>query len=144
VEEEICIGKALHMVGNQMKRLFDNAALEYGLTSIQSRIIRFLYLESQKRDVYQKDIEEEFNIRRSSVTSVLQLLEKKGYIKRVSVKDDKRLKKIVLTGTGKLIQEKVHSLIQEGEQKLKDELTEEELKIFMDILLRLSKRLGWF
>ena len=39
-----------------MKRLFDNAALEYGLTSIQSRIIRFLYLESQKRDVYQKDI----------------------------------------------------------------------------------------
>lgn len=77
MEEEICIGKALHMVGNQMKRLFDNAALEYGLTSIQSRIIRFLYLESQKRDVYQKDIEEEFNIRRSSVTSVLQLLEKK-------------------------------------------------------------------
>ena len=97
MEEEICIGKALHMVGNQMKRLFDNAALEYGLTSIQSRIIRFLYLESQKRDVYQKDIEEEFNIRRSSVTSVLQLLEKKGYIKRVSVKDDKRLKKIILT-----------------------------------------------
>ena len=55
MEEEICIGKALHMVGNQMKRLFDNAALEYGLTSIQSRIIRFLYLESQK-EMYTKRI----------------------------------------------------------------------------------------
>ena len=142
MEDEFCIGKAIHMVGNQMKRLADNAAAEYGLTSIQSRIIRFLYLESKKRDVYQKDIEEEFNIRRSSVSSVLQLLEKKGYIERVSVEKDGRLKKIILTGTGKLIQEKVHSLIQEGEQKLKDELTEEELKIFIDILSRLSKKLG--
>ena len=78
----------------------------------------------------------------STIIGHLKTLEKKGYIKRVSVKDDKRLKKIILTGTGKLIQEKVHSLIQEGEQKLKDELTEEELKIFMDILLRLSKKLG--
>ena len=142
MEDEICIGKAIHMVGNQMKRLFDNAAAEYGLTSIQSRMIRYLYLESEKRDIYQKDIEEEFNIRRSSVSSVLQLLEKKGYIERVSVEKDGRLKKIVLTGTGKLIQEKVHSLIQEGEQKLRDELTEEELKIFIDILSRLSKKLG--
>lgn len=142
MEDEKCLGKAIHMVGNQMKRLFDNAALEYGLTSIQSRMIRYLYLESEKRDVYQRDIEEEFNIRRSSVSSVLQLLEKKGYIERVSVKKDGRLKKIVLTGTGKLIQEKVHSLIQEGEQSLKDELTEEELNLFMDILSRLSKKLG--
>ena len=142
MEDERCLGKAIHMVGNQMKRLFDNAALEYGLTSIQSRMIRYLYLESEKRDVYQRDIEEEFNIRRSSVSSVLQLLEKKGYIERVSVKKDGRLKKIVLTGTGKLIQEKVHSLIQEGEQSLKDELTEEELNLFMDILSRLSKKLG--
>lgn len=142
MEDEFCIGKAIHMVGNQMKRLADNAAAEYGLTSIQSRIIRFLYLESKKRDVYQKDIEEEFNIRRSSVSSVLQLLEKKGYIERVSVEKDGRLKKIVLTGTGKLIQEKVHSLIQEGEKRLKDELTEEELNLFIDILSKLSKKLG--
>ena len=142
MEDEFCIGKAIHMVGNQMKRLADNAAAEYGLTSIQSRMIRFLYLESKKRDVYQKDIEEEFNIRRSSVSSVLQLLEKKGYIERVSVEKDGRFKKIVLTGTGKLIQEKVHSLIQEGEKRLKDELTEEELNLFIDILSRLSKKLG--
>lgn len=142
MEDEFCIGKAIHMVGNQMKRLADNAAAEYGLTSIQSRIIRFLYLESKKRDVYQKDIEEEFNIRRSSVSSVLQLLEKKGYIERVSVEKDGRLKKIILTGTGKLIQEKVHSLIQEGEKRLKDELTEEELNLFIDILSRLSIKLG--
>ena len=142
MEDEICIGKAIHMVGNQMKRLFDNAAAEYGLTSIQSRMIRYLYLESEKRDIYQKDIEEEFNIRRSSVSNILQLIKKKGYIERISVKGEKKKKKIVLTGTGKLIQEKVHSLIKEGEQKLKDELTEEELKIFMNILLRLSKKLG--
>ena len=109
-----------------------------------TKVANMLYISQPSLTRRLKGIEEEFNIRRSSVTSVLQLLEKKGYIKRVSVKDDKRLKKIILTGTGKLIQEKVHSLIQEGEQKLKDELTEEELKIFMDILLRLSKKLGWF
>lgn len=47
--------------------------------------------------IFQKDIEREFKIKGSSVTSVLNNLEKNGYILRKSVERDKRLKQIVLT-----------------------------------------------
>lgn len=38
--------------------------------------------------MFQKDIEEAFNITRSSVTGVVKLMEQKGYIRRESVAGD--------------------------------------------------------
>ena len=55
---------------------------------------------SGDRDVFQKDVEEAFHITRSSVTSAVQLMEKKGYITRRSVPCDARLKKLALTDRG--------------------------------------------
>ena len=49
------------------------------------------------RDVYQRDIEQWFNIRRSSVTAMLQGLEQDGFITRCSVEKDARLKRLVAT-----------------------------------------------
>lgn len=37
------------------------------------------------RDVFQRDLEERFNVRRSTVSNILSLMEKKGLIKRESV-----------------------------------------------------------
>ena len=44
------------------------------------------------RDVYQRDIEQWFNIRRSSVTALLQGMEQDGFITRCAVEKDARLK----------------------------------------------------
>ena len=54
------------------------------LTMMQSWIIRFLY-EHSEEDIYQRDIEAEFSIARSTATGILKLMEKRGYIRRVSV-----------------------------------------------------------
>ena len=48
-------------------------------------------------ETFQKDIEKAYEIRRSTATGILQLLEKNGYLKRQSVSEDARLKKLVLT-----------------------------------------------
>ena len=53
--------------------------------------------EHSDRDVFQRDIEEDFSIRRSTVSNMISLMEQKGYIKRESVDYDARLKKLVLT-----------------------------------------------
>ena len=58
--------------------------------------INYFY-ENRDRDIFQKDFEEKFSIRRSTASNMLKLMEKDGYIKRVSVENDARLKKIVLT-----------------------------------------------
>ena len=53
------------------------------------------------RDVYQRDIEQWFNIRRSSVTALLQGMEQDGFITRCAVEKDARLKRLVATDKGR-------------------------------------------
>lgn len=44
------------------------------------------------RIIFQKDLETEFCIGRSTVTNILNLMEKKGFVRRESVSYDARLK----------------------------------------------------
>ena len=53
------------------------------------------------RDVYQRDIEQWFNIRRSSVTALLQGMAQDGFITRCAVEKDARLKRLVATDKGR-------------------------------------------
>lgn len=137
--EEREIGKACHIFSHQIKRQIDHTAAEYGLTTAQARVLGFIYCVSKKQDVFQKDIEEAFDIRRSSVTSSIQLLERKGYIKRLSVPHDARLKKLVLTEEGVAVHEKVHGLLDQVEADLRSVVTPEELDLLFDILERFTK-----
>ena len=123
------IGKMLRILSNLIRRKIENELSQRGmeLTSSQARIIGFVYHEMQIRNVYQRDIEIEFDIRRSSVTNILQLLEKNGYISRVGVDEDARLKKIMLTEKGIGIHEVVRNSILKVEGELNNVYTEEEL-----------------
>lgn len=138
----IHIGKEVINLSNKIKRSIGREASKYGITSVQGRILGFIYHQSDKRDIFQKDIEEELDIRRSSVTSVLQLMEKNGYIKRESVSEDARLKKLILTEKGTEIQQIVHSSILEIEASLHEELSDEEIDTLVNLIQRLSKKIA--
>ena len=141
MKKDLHIGKEIDILSNKFKRVINHKISQNGVTGIQGKIIGFIKFEAEKRDVFQKDIEEEFDIRRSSVTSVITLLEKKGYVKRVSVLKDARLKKLVLTEKGLELHNEVYNDIDNFESYVKDELTEDEMNIFIDILNRLNKRI---
>jgi DNA-binding MarR family transcriptional regulator len=142
MEKEVHIGRKIGMLSRKIHRRIDKEASQYGLTDIQAKILAFVHCNSHKKDIFQKDIEEEFGIRRSSVTSVLQLMEKNGYIKRISVLEDARLKKIILTEKGAEIQENVYKFILKFERSLQDELTEDEFNILISIIEKLSKKIS--
>lgn len=91
------LGGLIHKVAHKMKREIDHANQKLGVSGVQGRIIGYVRCESKNRDVFQKDIEEHFELRGSSVTSTLQNLEKMGFIVRESIPTDQRLKRIVLT-----------------------------------------------
>ena len=87
-------------LNNQIKRLLERTAIENNganLTGMQYAILGYLSEHVGVRDLFQRDVEAEFNIRRSTATGMLQLLEREGYIRRIGVPNDARLKKIVLT-----------------------------------------------
>lgn len=128
-KDERHIGKTLRILSNLVRRKIESKLNQRGidLTSSQARIIGFVFHQSQIRNVYQRDIEVEFDIRRSSVTNTLQLLEKNGYILRVNVDEDARLKKILLTEKGIGIHDMLRECVFEIEGALNSVFTIEEL-----------------
>ena len=93
------IGFQIHRLHILCKRLVDQQAFQDMAekpTKTQTWVMGYLY-ENRNRDVFQRDIQEQFGVRRSTVTGILQLMEKNGWITRQSVGEDARLKKIQLT-----------------------------------------------
>lgn len=62
------------------------------------------YIEEHEDEVItQKDIEKAFGITRSTASTVLSLMEKKELIVREVLKEDNRVKKVLITDKGKKI-----------------------------------------
>ena len=102
--------------------------------------INYFY-ENRDRDIFQKDFEEKFSIRRSTASNMLKLMEKDGYIKRVSVENDARLKKIVLTDKGRdYIRQTVARLL-EAEIRAFDGWSEDEIKTHISLMEKYTESL---
>lgn len=131
------IGKDIHRVANKICRKMDKIMGQFDCTHSQFTIM-FYILKNKNVDVFQRDIEEEFGIRRSSVSATLSNLEEKGYIKRSSVVQDARLKKITVTEKGKKLIDESTKMINSFESCLMDKLTDNEINIFYKVLDKLS------
>lgn len=70
------------------------------LTPTQIQIIEYI-LKNGSEEVYQKDLENVLNLRRATVSGVLQTMEKNGLIERITDSKDSRTKKIVLNSKTK-------------------------------------------
>lgn len=134
------IGRVIGILSNQLKRQLDSTT-NITFTGVQGRILHFILAQSEERDLFQKDIEEEFNFRCSTATGTLKLMEKHGFIQRTSVDYDARLKKIVVTEKGKLMREKVREDIDILEKKLRKNISDEDLEVFFSVAAQISKNL---
>lgn len=102
--------------------------------------MRYLY-ENQGKEIFQKDIEKQFGLCRSSVTSTIQIMEKNGYLRREAVEQDARLKKVVLTEKGLHVHETIVSMIDQINEKTVEGITDEELEVFFCVIDKLEKNL---
>lgn len=136
------IGRMIGILSNQIKRQIDKTASEKDLTGVQGRVLHFILARSQDGEVFQKDIEEEFNLRRSTATGILQLMEKSGMIHRESVPYDARLKNIIPTEKASALQEQVSADLQNLEKILTRNIAENDLQTFFKVLDQVSKNLS--
>ncbi|WP_370784450.1 MarR family winged helix-turn-helix transcriptional regulator [Ruminococcus callidus] len=109
-------------------------------TGMHGYLLRYLY-ENQERDVFQRDIEKAFSISRSSVTVTLQLMEKNGLIRRDSVVQDARLKRIVLTQKAKDLHRQIEADILAFESNLARGISEEEQEVFLRVAKKMQENL---
>ena len=110
------------------------------VTPMHDWIMSYLYWHKNE-PVYQRDIEREFSITRSTVTNILQLMERKGYIQRLSVPQDARLKQLVLTEEGIQRHEKTLLSFHQTDDYVAGLLTEEENAELLRLLNKLRDAL---
>lgn len=100
-ENEKTIDKEICFVANLIRRDVGKRIQSMGMdderfTRMNGWIIEYLY-DRRDSDVYQKDIEKEMMITRSTASKIIELMVQKGMIERTEVAYDARLKKLSLT-----------------------------------------------
>lgn len=83
----------IRSIALKIKFKSDENINKLGLNSQQGRMISYIY-EHQDKGIIQKDLADVFQRRGASITSMLQGLERKGYIERSIPKNDERQKNI--------------------------------------------------
>ena len=129
----------LHRVDNLIFRRLNQFSRANGVeqtTPMHGWIIEYLY-RHRNEPVFQRDIEREFSITRSTVTNILQLMERKGYITRQSVEQDARLKQLVLTEKGRQFHEDTMRAFHQTDEYVAGLLTEEENTELLRLLNKL-------
>ena len=83
---ENCIGLEIRNLSNLIRRDVEKHADELEFKpnkGVRGWAIDYFY-ENRDKDIYQKDFEEKFSIRRSTASNILKLMEKNGFITRQS------------------------------------------------------------
>jgi len=138
---ELGLTRQFSIINQKLRHLFDNAFSETGLTGTQAAVLHYVFTVGMHQDILQRDIETEFLIRRSSVTSVLQGLEKNSFILREGVPYDSRLKKIILTQKSIDIVQQLQRRIDEINQAIVEGLSPDEAKLLDNLLTRIAEEL---
>ena len=139
-DDKVDIIASIFRMAKSIERLCNRKFQTIGCTGSQSRILCFLLIATHHKDIYQKDIEKVFDIRPSSATGLLRELEQQGVMYRVTMSDDCRMKKIVLTEKAKLIQKKAIVISDDLQHKLRGDLTTHELDNFLNICSDITER----
>lgn len=137
------VGFMIHKLDMGVKKVLEAKLQAAGydeVTLMHGWILKYLY-DNRDRDVFQRDIEKQFSIGRSTVTTIIQLMEKRELIRRESVEQDARLKKVLLTEKGY----KHHDLVEESiygiHKQIMTNITDEEKRTFLDIVQRMDENL---
>ena len=109
-------------------------------TPTQMQIIGYI-LDHIDEDIYQKDLENVLNLRRATVSGVLQTMEKNKLIERITYSGDSRKKKIILNEEAKKIFLENQKIMNKMEKIITQDIPKEELDIFSNVIEKMKKNI---
>ncbi|WP_235821784.1 MarR family winged helix-turn-helix transcriptional regulator [Gottfriedia acidiceleris] len=130
------LGSIMHKVRDQLS----NRTKELEVNPQQGRMISYI-AEHQDQGLIQKDLADAFKRRGASITSMLQGLEKNGYIGRKVQADNERQKQIFVLQKGKEIVNQIDEMFLAMESHLTESLTEDEKTEFLRLLKKIDSNL---
>ncbi|WPP71516.1 MarR family transcriptional regulator [Acinetobacter pittii] len=130
LEGQLCF--SLYSVANALTRQYRPLLKNFDLTYPQFIILLALYEED---DISLKELGEKTLFDSGTLTPLVQKLESKDFLKRVSIKEDERVKKVILTEKALEIKEKVIDL--PNQLRCSMHMNDEELTMLRKLSLKL-------
>ena len=143
MEQKRSVQVEMRSLSNRIHRFFQNSPNKKAVDSVTGTngwIIAYL-AEHENRDVYQKDIEREFDITRSTASKVIDLMEQKGLVERQKVTHDARLRKLVLTEKSRQLAELIAADKKHLDETLTKGFTDEEKETLVGFIARMRNNL---
>lgn len=134
-------GMWIHVLSHKLKKRMNADVQSLGITGGQSRIMHYILIKCMEGPVFQRDVENAFDMCRSTATGILQLMEKNGLILRENVASDARLKSLIPTKKAEQLDAQIGELLRQTERRLTQGLSDEQLALFRDSATRMSANL---
>lgn len=125
--------RLLKIAAGQITQELDNFAKQYDMTQMQMSIIDFLSRQGDK-EIFQRDIEKEFFIQRSTATVLLQRMEKRDLLYRRSSTIDARQKSVYLTEKSHNLETRINNFMKSRQDILESNFSKSDIKNFEKIL----------
>ena len=132
--------KSLHT--HMIRKLF--CSVKIGKCSrpkpLQIAILAFL-IENKDEVIYQKDLENEFQISKAAISDVLNTMENNNMIKKVQEENDARKKRILLTDESYENYKNMESEKQEAIDSILIDISKEDLEKFIEVAEKLKENM---
>ena len=137
---EKTIYRYINVLANKQRRRFDRMECELPFSSTQGKVLHFI-LEHDGREVFQKDIEEEFGLRPPTATELLKTMEKNGLLCRKPSLEDGRRKQIAVSSDAKKYKSALDSELNSIEKQITKGISREELAVWKKITAAMIENL---
>lgn len=130
---DVEIGKRIFAITKEKK-------IKFHPSPLQAKIIKYL-VENEGKEIYQKDLEEVFEVSKATISGVLLTMEKNKTIKRIPSKTDARQKKIVLPEKSKEIYNEVKETFKTLNEDLVKNISKDELNSFYKTIRKMRNNI---
>ena len=134
------VSDLLREIGTRLKSASDGRLAELGMNAQQGQMLGHIY-RFREDGIIQNELAKHFNRTGASVSSMLQGLEKKGYVKRIVPEGNERQKKVYVTKKAKALIPEFDRMFVELEQRITAGLKPEETEALHALLEQVKSRL---
>lgn len=133
--EEQHIGYLLRQTAHLSHTIYNKKLEKEGISVSQDSVLSLLY---RSNGLTQKELQQALYIQASSLTKLIDILEKKGLVTRISHPEDARYKLISLTEVGSSLKNQLWSVKTEAEKEITKGLSIQEIEVLTQLLIRLK------
>lgn len=135
------VGFTIVQTGKLLIKTFNSTfvSLTSEITFEQMGVLYYISRNKEK-EMIQQDIAELMDKTKSAVLRSIDILEEKGFVRRLSVPGDRRKNVIELTESGDKIIKKMHATFLEQDALLKEGISEKDLDTCISVLQKIQEK----